>query len=167
MLFRSPSFRQVLLGVSNAWKTRNEAVSKNIAALRVHLAEQARPDPGSAIGPQHLDAVAQAYLKLVDTEHGGLRGAPKFPNPAIFRFLWQNAFRTGTQEGLDALHSMLVHMSQGGIYDHLGGGYARYSTDAVWLVPHFEKMLYDNGQLLELLALAHAHRPNQIGRAHV
>ena len=59
----------------------------------------------------------------------------------------------------DAVHNLLAHTSQGGIYDHLGGGYARYSTDAVWLVPHFEKMLYDNAQLLELLALAHAGRP--------
>jgi uncharacterized protein YyaL (SSP411 family) len=80
----------------------------------------------------------------------------------MFRFLWQNAFRTGAPEGQDALHLMLSRMSQGGIYDHLGGGYARYSTDAIWLVPHFEKMLYDNAQLLELLALAHAHRPDPL-----
>ena len=97
-----------------------------------------------------------------DPEHGGLRGAPKFPNPPIFRFLWQNAFRTGAPEGQEALHLMLERMSQGGIYDHLGGGYSRYSTDAIWLVPHFEKMLYDNAQLLELLALAHAHRPDPL-----
>ena len=97
-----------------------------------------------------------------DPEHGGLQGAPKFPNPPIFRFLWQNAFRTGAPEGQEALHLMLDRMSQGGIYDHLGGGYSRYSTDAFWLVPHFEKMLYDNAQLLELLALAHAHRPDPL-----
>ena len=98
--------------------------------------------------------------------HGGLRGAPKFPNPPIYRFLWQNAFRAGrldgSEPGQDALHLMLERMSQGGIYDHLGGGYARYSTDEIWLVPHFEKMLYDNAQLLELLALAHADRPNPL-----
>jgi uncharacterized protein YyaL (SSP411 family) len=110
----------------------------------------------------HLDAVAAALLRLNDPEQGGLRGAPKFPNPPIFRFLWQNAFRTGAPEGQDALHLMLDRMSQGGIYDHLGGGYARYSTDAIWLVPHFEKMLYDNAQLLELLALAQAHRPDPL-----
>src|SRR6185312_4135592 len=97
-----------------------------------------------------------------DPEHGGLQGAPKFPNPPIFRFLWQNAFRTGDPAGQEMLHLMLQRMSQGGIYDHLGGGYARYSTDAIWLVPHFEKMLYDNAQLLELLALAHAHRPDPL-----
>jgi len=99
---------------------------------------------------------------MTDPDQGGLRGAPKFPNPPIYRFLWQNAFRTGEPAARDALHLMLERMSQGGIYDHLGGGFARYSTDAVWLVPHFEKMLYDNAQLLELLALAHAHRPNPL-----
>jgi uncharacterized protein YyaL (SSP411 family) len=110
----------------------------------------------------HLDAVASAFLRMNDPQNGGLQGAPKFPNPPIFRFLWQNAFRTGQSEGVDALHLMLQRMSAGGIYDHLGGGYARYSTDAIWLVPHFEKMLYDNAQLLELLALAHAHRPDPL-----
>ena len=102
---------------------------------------------------------------MTDPEHGGLRGAPKFPNPPIYRFLWQNAFRTGDRAARDALHLMLERMSQGGIYDHLGGGFARYSTDEIWLVPHFEKMLYDNAQLLELLALAHADRPNPAVRA--
>ena len=119
-------------------------------------------NPGDLPTPLHLDAVADALLRLNDPEQGGLRGAPKFPNPPIFRFLWQNAFRTGAPEGQDALHLMLTRMSHGGIYDHLGGGFARYATDAIWLVPHFEKMLYDNAQLLELLALAQAHRPDPL-----
>jgi uncharacterized protein YyaL (SSP411 family) len=119
-----------------------------------------QPNQGDLPAPVHLDAVAAALLRMCDSEQGGLKGAMKFPNPPIFRFLWQNAFRTGQAEGQDALHLMLQRMSQGGIYDHLGGGYSRYSTDTFWLVPHFEKMLYDNAQLLELLALAHAHRPN-------
>ncbi len=101
-------------------------------------------------------------LRITDPDQGGIKGAPKFPNPPIFRFLWQNAFRTGAPEGQEALHLLLLRMSQGGIYDHLGGGYARYATDAVWLVPHFEKMLYDNAQILELLAFAQAHRPDPL-----
>ena len=99
---------------------------------------------------------------MTDPELGGLRGAPKFPNPPIYRFLWQDSFRSGQTQARDALHLMLERMSQGGIYDHLGGGFSRYSTDEIWLVPHFEKMLYDNAQLLELLALAHADRPNPL-----
>jgi uncharacterized protein YyaL (SSP411 family) len=101
-------------------------------------------------------------VRSTDPDLGGLRGAPKFPNPAIFRFLWQEAQRSGAPAGPAALHLLLRRMSQGGIYDHLGGGYARYSTDAEWLVPHFEKMLYDNAQLLELLALAQAAAPDPL-----
>jgi len=154
-----PSFRQVLQGVAQAFHGGAEAITRNTKALTEFLEEQSATTVGEAPVPALLDAVAHAYLRRNDSEHGGLRGAPKFPNAPIFRFLWQNAFRTGQSEGQDALHLMLQKMSQGGIYDHLGGGYARYSTDAIWLVPHFEKMLYDNAQLLELLALVHAHRP--------
>jgi uncharacterized protein len=155
-----PSFRQVLQGVAAAYREGDKMVAQNTAALRRYLQSQAQAQTGLLPVPAHLDAVANAYLGLNDAEHGGLKGAPKFPNPPIFRFLWQNAFRTGDPAGQDALHLMLEKMSQGGIYDHLGGGFSRYSTDAIWLVPHFEKMLYDNAQLLELLALAHAHRPS-------
>ncbi|HVC61439.1 MAG TPA: thioredoxin domain-containing protein [Acetobacteraceae bacterium] len=157
-----PSFRQVLQGVAAAYREGDKMVAQNTAALRRHLQSQARAQSGDLPVPAQLDAVANAYLRLNDAEHGGLKGAPKFPNPPIFRFLWQNAFRTGDPAGQDALHLMLQRMSQGGIYDHLGGGFSRYSTDAIWLVPHFEKMLYDNAQLLELLALAHAHRPSPL-----
>jgi uncharacterized protein YyaL (SSP411 family) len=157
-----PSFRQVLEAVANAFHTGAEAVIQNTRALTQLLERQAAASVGDLPGPAQLDAVAQAYLRMTDPERGGLRGAPKFPHPPIYRFLWQNAFRTGEPAALEALHLMLQRMSQGGIYDHLGGGYARYSTDEIWLVPHFEKMLYDNAQLLELLALAHAHRPNPL-----
>ena len=157
-----PSFRQVLEGVAEAYRTGHEMVARNADALRRSLAALSEPRPGRMLAPADLDRVAGVLLRLEDHEHGGLRGAPKFPNPPIFRFLWQDAFRTGSPAGQDALHRMLRRMSQGGIYDHLGGGFARYSTDAEWLVPHFEKMLYDNGQLLELLALAHAARPDPL-----
>ncbi|MGH7154842.1 MAG: thioredoxin domain-containing protein, partial [Acetobacteraceae bacterium] len=157
-----PSFRQVLQGVSAAWQAQDQIVTQNSAALRQALERLSAVQEGDMPGPRQLDAAAQGLLRLTDPDNGGLRGAPKFPNPAIHRFLWQDAFRTGHPEGRDALHRLLHHMSQGGIYDHLGGGYARYSTDAVWLVPHFEKMLYDNGQILELLALAFADRADPL-----
>jgi uncharacterized protein len=157
-----PSFRQVLQGAAAAYREKDQLVTQNTSALRRFLQRSAAPTTGDLPTPAHLDAVAHAYLRMNDPEHGGLKGAPKFPNPPIFRFLWQNAFRTTDPAGQDMLHLMLQRMSQGGIYDHLGGGYARYSTDAVWLVPHFEKMLYDNAQLLELLAFAHAHRPEPL-----
>jgi uncharacterized protein YyaL (SSP411 family) len=157
-----PSFRQVLQGVADAYRTEHDAVQQNVAALRNTLAVLSASKPGTAIGADTLDQAAAALLRATDPVQGGLRGAPKFPNPPIFRFLWQDSFRRGGREGADAVRLLLLRMSQGGIYDHLGGGFARYSTDAEWLVPHFEKMLYDNAQILELLALAHAAAPDPL-----
>jgi hypothetical protein len=157
-----PSFSQVLQGVAAAWRERDTMVTQNTVALRRMLERQSAVQGGELPTPTHLDAVGAALLRITDPDQGGVKGAPKFPNPPIFRFLWQNAFRTGAPAGQDALHLLLQRMSQGGIYDHLGGGYARYATDAIWLVPHFEKMLYDNAQILELLAFAHAHRPDPL-----
>jgi uncharacterized protein YyaL (SSP411 family) len=157
-----PSFRQVLEAIAAAYRSGHKMVGQNTTALRQMLERAGAAQTGDLPTPAQLDAVANAYLRMNDLENGGLKGAPKFPNAPIFRFLWQNAFRTGQQEGRDALHLMLQRMSQGGIHDHLGGGYARYATDAIWLVPHFEKMLYDNAQILELLAFAHADHPNSL-----
>ena len=157
-----PSFRQVLHGVAESFHAQSEAIGRNVQALRRTLAAAAEARPGDLPGPGTLDRAAAALLRLTDPIQGGMRGAPKFPNPPIFRFLWQNACRTGAAAGQAAVHLLLHRMSQGGIYDHLGGGYARYATDAAWLVPHFEKMLYDNAQLLELLALAHAGSPDPL-----
>ena len=155
-----PSFPQVLRGVAEAYRSQHDAVRQNVGALRQTLARLAADDPGALPGPARLDAVAAGLLRATDPEQGGLRGAPKFPNPAIFRFLWQNACRTGDPAGAGVMRLLLQKMSDGGIFDHLGGGFARYATDAVWLVPHFEKMLYDNAQLLDLLALAHSSAPD-------
>ncbi|MBU6498064.1 MAG: thioredoxin domain-containing protein [Rhodospirillales bacterium] len=156
-----PSFRQVLSGVAEAYHSQNEAIHQNVAALRRTLQSASAARPGGAITPALLDRAALALLRMTDPTLGGMRGAPKFPNPPIFRFLWQNAWRSDAA-GRAAVHLLLERMSQGGIYDHLGGGYARYSTDAEWLAPHFEKMLYDNAQILDLLALAQADAPNPL-----
>ncbi len=157
-----PSFPQILQGVSDAYRSGDAMVTQNSRSLQQAIAALSARRAGAPLTPSDLDRVTAALLRLCDPVEGGLRGAPKFPNPPIMRLLWQDSFRTGRPEGQEALHVMLHRMSQGGIFDHLGGGYARYSTDAVWLVPHFEKMLYDNGQLLELLALAHAAQPDPL-----
>jgi uncharacterized protein YyaL (SSP411 family) len=157
-----PAFRQVLRGIADAYLSQREAVTRNIGVISASIAALAAERPGALPHPADLGRAADALLRTTDPEHGGMRGAPKFPNPPIFRFLWQDSFRTGTRPGRDATLLLLRHMSQGGIYDHLGGGYARYSTDAEWLAPHFEKMLYDNAQLLDLLALAHAAEPSPL-----
>jgi uncharacterized protein YyaL (SSP411 family) len=119
-------------------------------------------DEGSKAGAPLLpDAVDRAALRLamhLDPTWGGFQGAPKFPNPKALELVLRGhrrARRANDEDAprmLELLHRTLVKMAEGGIYDHLGGGFARYSTDEKWLVPHFEKMLYDNGQLLTLYA---------------
>ncbi len=157
-----PSFRQVLEAVSAAWEAQDGPVLQNGRALLRTLSRMSATTPGEAIGPDSLDRIGRRLVSLVDPVQGGLRGAPKFPNTPIFRFFWQQGLRTGTDIYAQAVHHLLRAMSQGGIYDHLGGGYARYSTDAEWLAPHFEKMLYDNAQILELLAFAYAASPDPL-----
>jgi uncharacterized protein YyaL (SSP411 family) len=99
---------------------------------------------------------------MFDPVNGGLRGAPKFPQPGLLEFLWRAGARSGDARFFETVEHSLERMSEGGIYDHLGGGYSRYSVDDKWLVPHFEKMLYDNAQLLELLALAYQRGGNPL-----
>jgi hypothetical protein len=155
-----PSFRQVLQSVDAAWRTQRDQMESRGLTLADHLAKLSELRVGSGIAPADLTRIGDALRGAVDPVHGGLSGAPKFPNAPIFRFFWNEMFRRGDPAFGDAVRAMLVAMNAGGIYDHLGGGYARYSTDAEWLVPHFEKMLYDNAQILELLALVHSLWPD-------
>ncbi|MEZ5043737.1 MAG: thioredoxin domain-containing protein [Saprospiraceae bacterium] len=101
-----------------------------------------------------LEPTTKQFLSTIDTKRGGRVGAPKFPMPNNYEFLLEQSFRTGDEAAKDAVLLTLDNMAKGGIYDHLGGGFARYSTDEKWKVPHFEKMLYDNGQLMSLYAKA-------------
>jgi len=155
-----PSFRDVLQAVDAAWRDRREALLAQGASLAAHLAGLGAPSAGEPLAPDDLTRVADALLRAVDPVHGGIGGAPKFPNAPIFAFLWSESFRRADPRLRPAVRSLLGALCAGGIYDHIGGGFARYSTDAEWHVPHFEKMLYDNAQILELLALAHAQTPN-------
>ncbi len=155
-----PSFRQVLQSVDATWRTRRGEMESRGLTLADHLAKLSESNAGAGVAPADLDRIGDALLSAVDPVHGGLSGAPKFPNAPIFRFFWNEMFRRGDPRFGEAVRAMLEAMNAGGITDHLGGGYARYSTDAEWLVPHFEKMLYDNAQILELLALVHSLWPD-------
>jgi uncharacterized protein YyaL (SSP411 family) len=128
-----------------------------IVAQADRIAAHIRPGPaatGPALGTALLNQAAHSILSIMDLERGGTRGAPKFPNVAVIDFLARSAFRADRADYGRAVDATLTGLSNGGIFDHVGGGFARYSTDAQWLVPHFEKMLSDNGLLIEQCALA-------------
>jgi uncharacterized protein len=155
--FGRPAFVDVLREVSRLFREEPNRIEQNRAALLSRLADKARPAGKVTIGLKELDAAATQVGNMFDRVNGGLRGAPKFPQPAILEMLWRAGLRTNDARFFEAVEHSLERMSEGGIYDHLCGGFSRYSVDERWLVPHFEKMLYDNAQLLELLTLAWQH----------
>ena len=159
-----PGFADVLRHVARIFREEPQNVEQNRAALMSRLAETARPKGKVTIGLPELNRAGEQIAGLFDSMDGGLRGAPKFPQPMALEFLWRAGLRTGQQRYIALVALTLEHISQGGIYDHLGGGFSRYSVDERWLVPHFEKMLYDNAQLLELLGLAYQHSGNALFR---
>jgi uncharacterized protein len=152
-----PGFPQVLATIGNAYRGDRDTVLKNVAALRQGLARLGQPERGDGsppeISPSLFDRIAERLLREVDPLNGGIGTAPKFPQCGIFELLWRAWKRTRLDPYREAVLRTLTTISQGGVYDHLGGGYARYATDAHWLVPHFEKMLYDNAELVGLLTL--------------
>jgi uncharacterized protein YyaL (SSP411 family) len=160
--FGRPSFTQVLRALAQAWETDRARIRETATAMTRALAANAAARPGDPPGPAVLDSVRAWLLKSMDWEHGGMGGAPKFPSAPSYAFLWQDSFRAGDEKAAEAVELLLTRMSHGGIYDHLGGGYARYATDARWLIPHFEKMLYDNALILELLAQGYARSKNPL-----
>ncbi|QQC91089.1 thioredoxin domain-containing protein [Streptomyces alfalfae] len=149
-----PSFTQVLDGVHRAWTDRRGEVDEVAGKIVRDLGER-QLTHGSGERPGE-DELAQALLGLTrdyDQAHGGFGGAPKFPPSMVIEFLLRHYARTGAEGALQMAAETCERMARGGIYDQLGGGFARYSVDREWIVPHFEKMLYDNA----LLCRAYAH----------
>lgn len=148
------AFPDVLEGVAHTFNRDPGKVRHNVERLREALQHMARSPGPMGLDMEVVELGAEQCLRLIDLEDGGTAGAPKFPQPGLFRFLWHSYLRSGEQRLKQAVTVTLDHICQGGIYDHLGGGFMRYSTDQFWLVPHFEKMLYDNAQLISLLTRA-------------
>lgn len=149
-----PGIIPVLEEMARLWREEPDKCDKNAGAVHRRLAARAASGPTPSLGIDFLDAVADRLLGMVDPVNGGVGSAPKFPQTPILDFFWSASRRRGGRRAADAVTLTLERMGRGGIYDHLGGGFARYSTDERWLVPHFEKMLYDNAQLLPLLGRA-------------
>jgi uncharacterized protein len=143
-----PAFRQVLAGVARAWREDRLEVVGSAARMVESLVAQAQsPAAGSAPSRELLDAATAEIERQFDARNGGWGSAPKFPQPMTIEYLLRRAATTGDPRPLAVARRTLDAMAAGGIHDQLGGGFHRYATDAIWLVPHFEQMLYDNAQL--------------------
>ena len=151
-----PGFPQVLEQIAGLWRQDRGRIDQSRDQLVAALKRLATPEGGERPDAAFAERVARAIAEHVDAVHGGIGGAPKFPQAPVLELIWRTSLLTGDRTLRQRTLHTLARISQGGIYDHLGGGFARYSVDAFWLVPHFEKMLYDNAQLLHLLASAWA-----------
>jgi uncharacterized protein len=148
-----PSFRMVLEAVAQSWRERRDEIVDASRRIREHLGAVARMDPADELpGPELLEDAVEALNQQLDRQYGGFGGAPKFPAASALEFLLARGEHEPVELTLDA-------MARGGIHDQVGGGFARYSVDRTWLVPHFEKMLYDNA----LLARAYLHGYQVLG----
>ncbi|MGE3876002.1 MAG: thioredoxin domain-containing protein [Parvibaculaceae bacterium] len=167
-LYGRPSFRYVLKELARIWREEHDKVTNNASAIVSALKRE--PATQGQQATLTLDLIADAariFLSAIDFDHGGFKGAPKFPQAPAFAFLWTIAEHLGDRRLAEAVTITLTHISQGGIYDHLGGGFARYSVDHRWLVPHFEKMLYDNAQLVSLMARVAARTGEPLFRVRI
>ncbi|QSQ13330.1 thioredoxin domain-containing protein [Myxococcus landrumensis] len=162
-----PGFPRLLMALRDAWANKREDIHRQAAQFEEGLGELAAYGLDAAPGvlsSEDVVSMGQRMALQVDSVHGGFGGAPKFPNPMNFSLLLR-AWRRGGGESLrDAVFLTLERMALGGIYDQLGGGFHRYSVDARWLVPHFEKMLYDNAQLVHLYSEAQQVAPRPLWR---
>jgi uncharacterized protein YyaL (SSP411 family) len=143
-----PSFRQILTSVAEAWKSQKDKVLAGAEQITEHLQQNAGLKAQvDALDTDILTSAVSDLKEKFDRTWGGFGGAPKFPQPMVIEFLLREHMRGGSEEALAMAEFTLARMAQGGMYDQIGGGFARYSVDDQWLVPHFEKMLYDNAQL--------------------
>ena len=152
--YNLPGFRDLLPRIAEFYQARREEIKIQNASLIDALKRSETPAVSSEVtfSPTLLDAAFESLQQSFDAVHGGFGSAPKFPHPTEIEFCLQRYAATGNQDALNVAITTLKKMANGGIYDHLGGGFARYSVDQYWMIPHFEKMLYDNGPLLRLYA---------------
>jgi hypothetical protein len=146
-----PAFVDVLQKISDIYLKEPDKVAGNAEALVQAITPEPDSGAGTPVTDQILRDVTQRLARVVDPVHGGITGAPKFPQWSFFWLLWRGAIRYRHEPAKRAVTKTLERICQGGIYDHLGGGFARYSVDEFWLAPHFEKMLYDNALLIDLM----------------
>lgn len=163
-----PGFIDVLRSIDRVWREDRARVIQNVDVLTSHVSARLDAQANPVALEQHLfDQFTANISGMIDLERGGLTGAPKFPNAPFMDALWLSWLRNGNVQHRDAFLRSLQMMLQGGIYDHLGGGLSRYSVDERWLVPHFEKMLYDNAQFIRHATYAYAETKDELFRLRI
>jgi uncharacterized protein YyaL (SSP411 family) len=149
--YNMPSFQRILTSVSEAYRERKEEVLHSANEILSEIQKISAAEKSSEnLSLEQLDFSYQSFVKTFDSVNGGFGGAPKFPPPMSLEFLLRYFYRTKDENALAMVEKTCRKMANGGIYDQLGGGFHRYTVDAIWLVPHFEKMLYDNAQLARI-----------------
>ena len=160
-----PSFKQILLGVAEAWKNQQDKVQEGAEQITRQIQQTiGMSAPVEFLDTDILTSAVSGLTQQFDRTWGGFGQAPKFPQPMVIEFLLREHLRGGNDDALGMAELTLQRMAQGGIYDQIGGGFARYSVDEQWLVPHFEKMLYDNAQLARVYLHAWQHTGNPLYR---
>jgi uncharacterized protein YyaL (SSP411 family) len=162
-----PSFQQVLTQISNIWQTQQDKITNNTTAILARLQTTSSSASDQEVTPDLLFTVARQLLQVYDDDNGGIGRAPKFPQSPIFQLLWTLNHTLDLPQTGNAVTHTMTRISQGGIYDHLAGGMARYTVDTRWLIPHFEKMLYDNAQYVSLLSQVSNAVPSQLFRTRI
>lgn len=161
-----PSWRQILMSIAEAWTERRDELMRSAVDILGELRRMTVTEPASGgVDETLLDTAFQSYVRSFDANEGGWGGAPKFPQAMSLEFLLRHWKRTGDSGALEMVRKTAEKMARGGIYDQLGGGFHRYAVDAIWLVPHFEKMLYDNAQLIRVYL--HLYQIFRSGRAEI
>jgi uncharacterized protein YyaL (SSP411 family) len=146
--YNMPAFKDVLAGLANAWQNDRDEITKVSEQVNSHLQHQVKNQVSDSLVQEHLVAIAETMKSTYDWGYGGWGDAPKFPQAMALEFLLHHSIKNKNDEYLKLIHHCLQAMSRGGMYDVVGGGFSRYSTDSQWRVPHFEKMLYDNALLV-------------------
>jgi uncharacterized protein len=165
--YGKPSFVNVLRQVAHIYTNDRATVDHNAEHITAMLTERTGVDRIFQISDTSLEDITSRLLRAVDPDNGGLQGAPKFPQWNFFWLLWRGGVRYDQPLAKAAVEKTLIQICQGGIYDHLGGGFSRYSVDERWLVPHFEKMLYDNALLIDLMTEVYRETANPLFKVRI
>ena len=163
-----PGFTDVLVQVEAAWRQRRHDIDVNADRLQEHLKKELAGSASAVtVTPKTISDFAAKVAAIYDPDSGGITGAPKFPNAPFLETLWRSWMRENNEPARDRFLETITAIALGGIYDHIGGGLARYSVDGQWLVPHFEKMLYDNAHFIRHCIWAHAQTNSDLFRIRI